>query len=62
LMVGDTEYDMQMSGAIGVPAVGIEHGVHTRERLLEHGALACVADLFELSEWLGLPMSQSPRS
>jgi phosphoglycolate phosphatase len=57
LMVGDTEYDMQMAGSAGVPAVGIEHGVHSRERLLQHGAITCVADLFEFSEWIGLPLS-----
>lgn len=56
LMVGDTEYDMRMAQGIGVPAVGIEHGVHTRERLIEHGAVACVANLFEFSDWVGLPL------
>jgi phosphoglycolate phosphatase len=57
LMVGDTEYDMQMARSAGVVAVGIEHGVHTRERLLQNGAAACVSDLFELSEWIGAPLA-----
>jgi len=62
LMVGDTEYDMQMAGNAGVPAVGIEHGVHTRERLLQYGAMTCVADLIEFSEWIGLPLPAWPGS
>jgi phosphoglycolate phosphatase len=55
LMVGDTEYDMQMARSAGVNALGIEHGVHSRERLLQSGALACVADLFALSAWFDAP-------
>jgi phosphoglycolate phosphatase len=57
LMVGDTEYDMQMAASAGVGAVGVEHGVHTRERLLQSGAQACVADLFALSQWIGRPLA-----
>lgn len=57
LMVGDTEYDMQMAASAGVSAVGIEHGVHARDRLIQSGAGACVADLFELSTWIGRPLA-----
>lgn len=52
LVVGDTEYDMQMARNAGAQAVGIAHGVHSPERLLDSGALACVADLHELRAWL----------
>ncbi len=52
LVVGDTEYDMQMAANAGVAAVGVAHGVHTAERLLASGARHCFADLFELSDWL----------
>jgi phosphoglycolate phosphatase len=56
LVVGDTEYDMQMARSAGVPAVGIEHGVHSRERLLACGALTSCADLHVLSNWIGHPL------
>ncbi|MCB1786876.1 MAG: HAD-IA family hydrolase [Chromatiaceae bacterium] len=52
LVVGDTEYDMQMASAAGVDAVGVGHGVHAAERLLSEGALTCFDDLFALAEWL----------
>jgi phosphoglycolate phosphatase len=52
LMVGDTEYDMQMAQNAGSHALGIGHGVHSPERLLANGAMACVDDLHGLRNWL----------
>ena len=52
LVIGDTEYDMQMARSAGADAVGVGHGVHSSERLLESGASRCFADLMELYEWL----------
>lgn len=33
VMVGDTEYDLEMARAIGMDRVGVTYGVHTPERL-----------------------------
>lgn len=55
LVVGDTEYDMQMAANAGVAAVGVAHGVHAAERLLAHGALRCFDDLTQLARWLEGP-------
>lgn len=52
LMVGDTEYDMLMARNAGTRALAVCHGVHERERLLRHGALACLASLHEFPAWL----------
>jgi phosphoglycolate phosphatase len=52
IVVGDTEYDMQMAASARVAAVGVTHGVHTRERLERHGATQCFNDLYELAAWL----------
>lgn len=52
LVVGDTEYDMQMALNAGSTAIGISHGVHTPERLLEHGAQTVVDRLSQISDWL----------
>jgi phosphoglycolate phosphatase len=52
LMIGDTEYDLQMARSAGVAAVGVAYGVHDPRRLLAHGPLACVADIAELTAWL----------
>lgn len=55
LVIGDSEYDMLMAGAAGVDRLGVSCGVHDAERLLACGALACLRDVRELPEWLGLP-------
>jgi phosphoglycolate phosphatase len=52
LMVGDTEYDMQMANSAGVGAVAVSYGVHARERLLQHRPLVCLDCITELVDWL----------
>ena len=52
LMIGDTEYDLQMANNAGVSAIGVSYGVHERERLLRHRPLACVDSVGDLSLWL----------
>lgn len=42
LMVGDTEWDLEMARRAGVPAVGVSYGAHTPERLHAHGPIACI--------------------
>jgi phosphoglycolate phosphatase len=52
VVIGDTEYDMQMARNARVDALGVSHGVHTAERLLDNGALAVLGGLAELPGWL----------
>jgi len=52
LMIGDTEYDLQMASNAGVAAIGVSYGVHERERLLQHAPLVCVEDVMQLTLWL----------
>lgn len=52
LVIGDTEYDMQMASNAKTAALGVSFGVHEKERLLEQGALACIDTLPELPMWL----------
>ena len=52
VVVGDTEYDMQMARNASVDALGVRHGVHTAERLLDNGALAVLDGLAQLPGWL----------
>ncbi|MEQ1438623.1 HAD-IA family hydrolase [Fontimonas sp. SYSU GA230001] len=40
LMIGDTEYDMAMAQAIGMPGLGVACGVHESGRLRRAGAAA----------------------
>ena len=52
LMIGDTEYDLQMAKNAGVHSIGVSYGVHERERLLQHHPLTCVDNVNELTAWL----------
>ena len=52
LVIGDTEYDMQMASNARVDALGVIHGVHSEARLLQHGALGVLRGLDELPLWL----------
>lgn len=52
LVVGDTEFDMQMAINAGVPAIAVECGVHDTERLLRCEPLACLHSVKELPAWL----------
>lgn len=52
LMVGDTEYDMQMASNAGARALAACYGVHKRERLLLQRPLGCLGSLGEMRSWL----------
>ena len=52
LMIGDTEYDMQMAQQAGANAVAVAYGVHDRERLLIHKPLTCLNNISEMLPWL----------
>ena len=51
LMVGDTEYDLDMARRAGVSSIGVSYGAHEYDRLLSHAPLACVHSLAELDQW-----------
>jgi phosphoglycolate phosphatase len=42
LMIGDTEWDLEMARRAGVPAVAVSYGAHSAERLQAHAPLACI--------------------
>ncbi|MFO1210816.1 MAG: HAD-IA family hydrolase [Amaricoccus sp.] len=48
VMVGDTEFDVLMGRAAGMPTVGVAWGYHPRERLLAAGADAVIDDFTAL--------------
>lgn len=52
LMIGDTEYDMAMARAIGVPALGVACGVHDAGRLFAAGATAVLPAVNDVLAWL----------
>ncbi|MGQ9658720.1 MAG: HAD-IIIA family hydrolase [Thermochromatium sp.] len=52
LMIGDTEYDLQMANNAGVRALAVCYGVHEPGRLLACGPLACLDSLWAIRDWL----------
>jgi phosphoglycolate phosphatase len=52
LMIGDTEYDMEMARRAGAYGLAATYGVHERERLLRHGPVGCIESISALGAWL----------
>lgn len=52
IMVGDTEFDLEMATNANTQSVAVSYGVHHRDRLLNHAPLACVDDVKQLHSWL----------
>jgi phosphoglycolate phosphatase len=59
LMIGDTEYDMQMASNAGTHSLAVSYGVHEKERLMQHGPLHCLDAIAELGDWLAAQQQQS---
>ena len=52
LMVGDTEYDMQMARALGMDRLAVSYGVHSRERLAACEPIHVATCFAEVIDWL----------
>lgn len=52
IMVGDTEFDMEMAHRIAMDRVGLTHGVHDAARLQKFAPLGLFDDLNGLQAWL----------
>lgn len=52
LMIGDTDYDLQMANNASTPSVAVSYGVHDKQRLLDCNPLICVDDIKGLRHWL----------
>jgi len=52
LMIGDTEYDLQMAINARTHSLAVSYGVHEVGRLQALGPLGCLDDIAELDRWL----------
>ncbi len=52
VMVGDTEYDLQMAAEAGTASLGVTYGVHAVERLQAHNPLTCLDNISEVGKLL----------
>lgn len=52
IMVGDTEYDMEMATNAGARKVAVSSGVHTEARLNRHAPLICLDRVSDMPAWM----------
>ena len=60
VMIGDTEFDMEMARNAGVTGLGVSYGVHSCTRLARHEISGCLDSIAELGGWLdnGVSLTQ----
>ena len=51
VMVGDTEYDLEMAKNAGISSIGVSYGVHEGERLLKHEPITVIDEIGALLGW-----------
>ena len=52
LMIGDSEYDLQMANNIAMDSLAVTCGVHDREQLLEQNPVGLLYSVAEIPDWL----------
>jgi len=52
IMVGDTEYDMEMATSAGTRKVAVSSGVHAEARLNRHTPLVCLDRVADMPAWM----------
>jgi phosphoglycolate phosphatase len=52
VMIGDTEYDMEMARRAGVKAVAVSYGVHEWQRLQRYDPILMLDQISEITDWL----------
>jgi len=57
IVVGDTEFDMEMATAAGAAPVGVSWGYHPVERLRASGATAVINDFDELDDLIAIALT-----
>jgi len=51
IMVGDTEYDLEMARNAGISSIGVSYGVHASDRLLKHEPITIINEIGALLDW-----------
>jgi len=52
IMIGDTEYDLEMANNAAAHSVAVTYGVHEKQRLLDCKPLTCLDNIDDLHQWL----------
>lgn len=54
VMIGDTEFDLEMATNAGMRSIGVSYGAHVEARLLKHEPEMIIDSFTELLDWNGL--------
>jgi phosphoglycolate phosphatase len=52
LMVGDTEFDLDMAQRINMPRLAVSYGAHAKDRLVKFNPIACIDCFYELKKYI----------
>lgn len=52
LMVGDTEFDLDMAQQINMPRLGVSYGAHAKDRLLKFEPVACIDCFSDIKKYI----------
>jgi phosphoglycolate phosphatase len=52
IMIGDTEYDLEMAKNAGISSIGVSYGVHDAHRLMKHEPKMVLNEIGALLAWL----------
>ena len=52
LMVGDTEFDLDMAHRARVPSIGVSYGAHSKDRLLQYNSVAIIDEFIHLKNYI----------
>jgi phosphoglycolate phosphatase len=52
VMVGDTEYDMDMAKQLNMPRIAVSYGAHHIDRMMSYQPSICVDQFSELVDWI----------
>ena len=50
LMVGDTEFDLDMAHRAGIPSIGVSYGAHSKDRLLQYNPVTIIDEFVDLKK------------
>jgi phosphoglycolate phosphatase len=52
VMIGDTEFDMEMAVNAAMPRLAVSYGAHSADRLVKYQPLACVDEFSEIINYI----------
>ncbi len=52
LMVGDTEFDLDMALRAGIPSIGVSYGAHRKDRLLQYNPVAIIDEFIDIKRYI----------